>query len=395
MRATLILLVLFLHAGSAAGRQVIAPSREAGASFEQALAGDGGRPAMGPLLRRRIPEGDSLWAVALRIHFDAVVVDGHADTPTLMTDFGYDLGARHRSFESHIDLPRMREGGLDAAFFSIWVPTGYGEGRAAYERARTMIAEVRRQVALYPADAGLAASSREVVSLARAGKRAILLGLEGAHALAGREDLADSLFEAGIRYITLTHVRANSFADASQSASRWGGLSNAGHRLVQRLNRLGILIDLSHVSDKTAWDVLEISRAPVILSHSSARALTDHVRNVNDDLLRGVAASGGVAMVNFYDLLVNREPGLRSATLEDVIAHIDHVARTAGIEHVGLGSDFDGARMPSGLEDVTLMPWITRGLLELGYDERALRLMLGGNVLRVLDQARALHDMAR
>lgn len=359
------------------------------------MAGDGGRSALGPLLRRRIPEGDSLWTKALQIHFDAIVVDGHADTPTLMTDFGYDLGVRHRSFESHVDLSRMREGGLDAAFFSIWVPTGYGEGRAAYERARAMIAEVRRQVALYPDDVGLAGSSREVVALARAGKRAILLGLEGAHALAGREDLADSLFEAGIRYVTLTHVRANAFADASQSAAVWNGLSDAGRRLVRRLNRLGMLIDLSHVSDETARDVLAASRAPVILSHSSARALTDHVRNADDDLIRAVAASGGVVMVNFYELLVNREPGLRPATLADVVAHIDHVARTAGVEHVGLGSDFDGARMPQGLEDVTLLPWITRGLVELGYDERALRLMLGANVLRVLDQARALHDMAR
>ena len=378
---------------------------------------DGGAVRMSAWRQRALVRRDSLWTEALRIHFNALVMDGHVDTPSLMRR-GYDFGKRHRSFEGHVDLPRMFEGGLDAPFFSIYVPAALGEGRRATERARALIGEVKRQVAAHADSVAMAYSAADVRRITREGRKAILLGLEGGHALAGSPDVLRELYDAGIRYVTLTHVNTNGWADASQAPPRWDGLNDLGRRMVRAMNRLGILVDLSHASDATFYDALAVSEAPVILSHSSARALTDVVRNVDDDMLRALAAHGGVVMINFYEPMVNRrltpevmdevyrrlggrtgdlrrlwatvfavrqERGIPPAGLEDVLAHIDHAVRVAGIDHVALGSDFDGARMPAGLEDVTRLPWITYGLLRRGYSEKDLYKLLGGNTLRVLE----------
>ena len=376
---------------------------------------------MNAVRQRVLIREDSLWREALRIHYNALVVDGHIDTPALMLDDSYDVGARHPAHEAHVDLPRMFDGGLDAAFFSIYVAPYYGEGERATQRARDLVAEVKRQVALHADSLEPATSAADVRCIAKAGKKAVLLGIEGGHALATSAEVLREMHAAGVRYVTLTHINTNAWADASQGPARWNGLNEHGRELVREMNRLGVLVDLSHASDSTFYDALAVTEAPVLVSHSSMRALVDNVRNVDDAMLRALARNGGVVMVNFFDAMVNahldaeamadvhrrlggrsgnlvyywnavydvrRERGLPGATLADVLDHIDHAARVAGIDHVGLGSDFDGVfDLPSGLQDVTRLPWITYGLLRRGYSEADVYKILGGNVLRVLEEA--------
>ena len=330
---------------------------------------------------RRLVAEDPLWANALRLHYDAVVVDGHVDTPTLMLDAGYALGERHGT--DHLDLPRMAEGGLDAAFFSLFVSQHYGEGERATGRALAMLDEVERQVAGLNG-AEIATTAADVRRIARAGRAAVLLGVEGGHALQADPEVLRTLAGRGVRYVTLTHTNTNAWADASTDAARWGGLNETGRALVREMNRLGVLVDLSHVSDAAFYDALEVSAAPVVLSHSSARALRDHVRNVSDDMLRAVSENGGVVLVNYYPEYV----GAGRVTLDDVLDHVEHVARVAGADHVGLGSDFDGVpTLPAGLEDVTRLPYVTYGLLRRGFSEADVRKVLGENALRVLEDA--------
>jgi len=382
---------------------------------------DGGAVAM-PEARRRVLLGqDALWAEALRIHYNALVFDAHIDTPTLMLDERYRFGIRHPAHESHVDLPRLFEGGLDAVFFSIYVSPSFGEGTRATERARAMIAEVKRQVAAHADSVALATTAADVRRLTRSGRKAVLLGLEGGHALAASPDVLRGLYDEGIRYVTLTHINTNAWADASQAAPRWNGLNDLGRQMIETMNRLGVLVDLAHVSDATFYDALAASQAPVLVSHSSMRALVPSVRNVDDAMLRALAAQGGVVMINFFDAMVNphlddrvmadvhrrlpgpvltnlwntvyavrHERGLPGATLGDVLDHLDHAAQVAGVDHVGLGSDFDGVfDLPFGLEDVTRLPWITYGLLQRGYTEEQIYKILGGNALRVLEAAEA------
>ncbi|PAP78726.1 hypothetical protein BSZ37_09615 [Rubrivirga marina] len=329
----------------------------------------------------RLVAVDPLWAEALRIHYDAVVLDGHVDTPTLMLDRGYQFGERHRS--DHVDLPRMAEGGLDGAFFSIYVARSYGEGQAATDRALAMIEAVNRQVAGLDG-ATLVRTADGVLDARQRGETAVLLGLEGGHALQGSPEVLRLLAANGIRYVTLTHSNTNAWADASTDAPRWGGLNRLGRELVTEMNRLGVLVDLSHVSDDAFEDALAVTRAPVILSHSSCRALHRHARNVTDDMLRALADNGGVIMINYFAAYL----GAGRIDLDDVLDHVQHAAEVAGVDHVGLGSDFDGVpRLPVGLGDATRLPYVTHGLLARGFSEADVRKILGGNVLRVLAEA--------
>ena len=348
---------------------------------------DSGTVALPDSQRRALLKKDSLWQKALRVHYRALVFDGHADTPTLMAEEGYDIGPRHAPAEAHLDLPRMKEGGLDAVFFSIYVPSYLGEGRRASARARRLIRTTKQQLEKHSGRAALATSAEEVRRLARNGKRAVLLGLEGGHALAASEDTLRALARQGVRYVTLTHIGTTSWADAATDTPRHGGLAPKGEDLVRAMNDAGVLVDLSHASDSTFYDALAVSRAPVILSHSSARALTPEARNVTDDMLRALAENNGLVMINFYDEYVE-QPGGGPAALEDVLDHLDHAAQVAGVEHVGLGSDFDGVpRLPAGLGDATRLPWLTYGLLKRGYTAEEVYKILGGNALRVLEAA--------
>jgi len=377
---------------------------------------DGGAVMMLPTMRRILAKKDSLWERALRLHYDAIVVDGHVDTPTLMLDRGYDMGARHSSRTAHVDLPRMYEGGLDATFFALYVAPGYGESEQALRRASNMIQEVQRQLEARPDSVALVLSADELVRVTREGRKAILLGLEGGHAIGGSPDALRDLYQRGVRYVTLTHINSNSFADASQSRPRWNGLNEKGRRIVREMNRLGMIVDVSHASDSTFFDALKESTAPILLSHSSVRALSSSVRNASDDMLRALAERNGLIMINFFDALVNphvtdefmdevlrrlpggslvnlwngvydlkSERGLPGAHLTHVVDHIDHAVRVAGVDHVGLGSDFDGVfDLPAGLDDVTRLPWITYELLKRGYSETEVRKLLGGNLIRLL-----------
>jgi membrane dipeptidase len=255
------------------------------------------------------------------------------------------------------------------------------------------------------------------------------LGLEGGNALAGSPDTLAAFYREGIRYVTLTHVNNNSWAESSQSPPRWHGLNDFGRRMIDEMNRLGVIVDLSHVSDSTFYDALAVSRAPVMVSHSSSRALVDNVRNASDDMLRALAKNGGIIMINFFDPVVNSnltkevmaevyrrtggrnvslngmwdvvyavkaERGLPGASLEDVVDHIDHAVKVAGVDHVGLGSDFDGVwDLPAGLQDVTRIPWITYELMKRGYSEVDLYKILGGNALRVMDEVERVAQKTR
>lgn len=382
------------------------------------IAVDGGLILMAPVRQKILIEQDSLWAEALRVHYNAIVLDGHVDTPTLMLDSGYSFRRRNRAHAGHVDLPRMFEGGLDAAFFSIYVPVSLGEGAGATRHARRMIEEVKRQVTMSDDSVALAYSADDVRHMTRSGRKAVLLGLEGGHALMASPDTLEALYREGLRYVTLTHVNSHSWAESSQSPPRFGGLNEMGRRMVRKMNDLGVIVDLSHVSDSAFYDAVQTSRAPVMLSHSSARALVDNVRNVDDEMLLALAGNGGIIMINFFDPVVNSalsdsfmadvyariggrvgslntiwnviydlkaERNLPGASLEDVVDHINHAVHVAGIDHVGLGSDFDGVfDLPAGLQDVTRLPWITYELMKRGYSEDDLYKILGGNALRVL-----------
>ena len=369
---------------------------------------------------------DPLWTDALRIHFDAIVLDGHVDTPWRMVED--DLDIHERNAVHHLDLPRMAEGGLDAAFFALFVSRTYGEGQDATDRALAMLAEVERQLDRTD-EAEIARTAADVERLAGEGRRAILLGLEGGHALQASPDVLRELADRGVRYVTLNHTNSNSWSDSSQDRPLHGGLTDTGRQLVAEMNRLGVLVDLSHSSDATVADVFEVAQAPVVFSHSSCRALVDNVRNVTDAQLRQLADNGGLVMINVYSPVVNahltpdvmaaayarveadggdlaglwgaveaerQARGLGNATLSDVLDHIDHAVQVAGIDHVGLGTDFDGIPLtPDGLGDVTRLPWITHGLLKRGYAEEGIRKILGGNALRVLAEAETIGDRLR
>ncbi|GAB5536102.1 MAG: dipeptidase [Rubricoccaceae bacterium] len=369
---------------------------------------------------------DPLWEDALRIHFDALVLDGHVDTPWRMVEDGINIRQRNDAY--HLDLPRMAEGGLDAAFFALFVSRTYGEGQHATDRALAMLAEVERQLDATN-DAEIARTAADVTRIAGEGRNAILLGLEGGHALQASTEVLGELAARGVRYVTLNHTNTNSWSDSSQDAPLHNGLTDVGRQLVAEMNRLGVLVDLSHSSDATVADVFEMTHAPVVFSHSSCRALVGTVRNVTDAQLRQLAANGGLVMINVYSPVVNsnltpevmtavyarieaeggdlaglwgaveaerQARGLGNATLSDVLDHIDHAVQVAGIDHVGLGTDFDGIpQAPDGLEDVTRLPWITHGLLVRGYAEEDIRKVLGGNALRVLREAEEIGEQLR
>lgn len=345
-------------------------------------------------------------ARARRLHFSSLVLDTHLDTPLQMKDPNFDFGRENDS--GHVDLPRLKRGGLDGAFFSIYMP-GTVTGPKAVSDSLKIIASVHRLVEMHGDSLEFCTSASEVRRAQRSGKIAVLMGMEGGHMIHNSLPILRMYARLGIRYLTLTHNVNTDWADSVADARVYGGLNDLGRSVVRELNRLGVIIDVSHVSDETFWDVVEVSEAPLMASHSSCRDLSNHPRNMNDEMIRALAKQGGVIQITFVDHFLDvehhaaREASIQEAAAdgeaeterkpippvnwERIVDHIDHAVQVAGVRHVGLGSDFDGADMPTGMEDVSYLPKITRELLARGYGEGQIRLILGENTLRVLQEA--------
>lgn len=367
---------------------------------------------------------------ALRVHRDSIVLDTHVDTTPRFQDPTYDFGARHARGEGQVDLPRAREGGLDVQFWSIYVGRVEGDGRAIRE-ALERIDAVWELARRHPAEIAIATDAASIRRGVAAGKLVSLMGVEGGHMIEGKLSVLRDFHRLGVRYMTLTHSFHTEWADSSGTGEPLppghGGLTPFGEEVVREMNRLGMMVDLSHVSDETFWDALQVSLAPPIASHSSCRAVFEHPRNLSDDMLRALAAKGGVVMINYYpgytdpdaaprirawfvrhgaELAKLREThkddlrGLSQAmraiaaadpvpqgSLARLLDHFDHALRVAGEDHVGLGSDFDGVpSMPIELDEVSELPNLTRGLLERGWSEGTVRKVLGENLLRTLGE---------
>jgi membrane dipeptidase len=379
---------------------------------------------------------DELSSRAREIHFSSLVFDTHADTPQRFFFDQFDLG--HRDAEGCVDIPRLREGGVGAIFFALWVPVEV-TGSAATQRARGLLDAVLNQIERHGNDLALATSTSEVRKARAGGKIAVMLGVEGGHAINNDLDVLREFHSRGVRYMTLTHNAATEWADSSNDAPRHQGLTDFGKQVIREMNRLGMLVDISHVSDPTFHDVLETSRAPVIASHSCCRALCDAPRNLDDAMIKALAARRGVIHITFHDGFLSQEyananraraaeiasheevvsqkfgenearnlielqrlsdASIRAGKLpqvswEKIVDHIDHAAGIAGADHVGVGSDFDGAFMPAGMEDASKFPRITEGLLRRGYGEADIRKILGENTLRVIGDAERIGELLR
>jgi len=383
--------------------------------------------ALGGLLVTSGLAGDNISENARKLHFSSIVVDTHDDTTQLMLDTKFDLGARQP--KGSIDIPRMREGGLGAIFFSIWIPSKV-TGPTAVQKALQQIDAVREQVREHPKDLVLATSAEQIRQAHKNGKIAALMGVEGGHMINSDLGVLRKYAALGVRYMTLTHSGNDEWADSSTDKAVHGGLTDFGKNVVREMNRLGVMVDISHVSDKTFYDALEVSRAPLLASHSSCRAICDAPRNMSDQMMKDLAAKGGVIQINYHVGFLSQEfrnaekadPKINEAIAEEVakrcgsdgnegcmliegdritreyvakgvlprveytkiIEHIDHAVRVAGIDHVGLGSDFDGANMPYGMEDASMLAKITEALLKKGYSASDVKKVLGENTLRLM-----------
>jgi membrane dipeptidase len=328
--------------------------------------------------------------VGVEVKYDEmIVIDMHNDMPTKVLDDGYDPDVAHPPGDgTHTDLPRLIASGLTATFFASWVDAVYTKHTpdGSFARAMAGLDVIWGFVARHPDQLTFAQTADDVRAAKRARKIAIFAAVEGGHAIENSLDKLSALRERGARYLTLTWNNGNDWAGSSKGVdgTRTGGLTAFGREVVRAMNRLGMLVDVSHVSPETLTDVLAVSDGPVIASHSSARVLNDHDRNLTDNQLRAVAASGGVINVNFYPKFLDaRHP--EPVPLSRVIEHIEHIARVAGVDHVGLGSDFDGiSAVPVGLDDVAKMPSIAGALLDRGWSAVEIAKILGLNMLRLL-----------
>ncbi len=382
-------------------------------------------------------------AKAREIQNSAIVIDTHADTPQRFLDENFDIGSTDPDDHGHISLDKAKAGNLGAEFFSIWVEPESNQGHFA-RHTLDLIDSVYEQAARHPDRMVMAFSVADIERAHREHKLAALLGIEGGHSIENDIHLLRDYYRLGVRYMTLSWSNTNEFADSSgdindPKVEHHNGLTDSGKQIVTEMNRLGMLVDISHVADKTFWDAIAVSKAPVIASHSSARALTSHPRNMTDDMLRAVAKNGGVVQVNFYNAFIDenyrkaaeaqaKDRGdaekayveklkaegktptyldsdridrewaakIPRPPLSSLVDHIDHIAKVAGIDHVGLGSDFDGVSgaTPEGIDSAADLPKITQALLDRGYSANDIRKVLGGNLLRVFAQAeRVSHEM--
>src|SRR5579859_4346691 len=383
----------------------------------------------GGVVMSAVSRGDDIEARARTLHFASIVVDTHDDTTQRFLDGDFDLLPRNRS--GSIDIPRMKEGGVGAIFFSIWIPSKI-TGPDAVKHALDQIDAVREQARKHPKEMALATTAAEVREARKNGKIAALMGVEGGHMIASDLSVLRSFAALGVRYMTLTHSGNDEWADSSTDKAAHNGLTEFGKDVVREMNRLGMMVDISHVSDKTFYDALEVSKAPLIASHSSCRAICDAPRNMTDQMIKDLAAKGGVIQINYHIGFLSQEfrdaerkdPSINEAIAKEIknrcsddndeacqliegdkitreyvaagklpkvdytkiIEHIDHAVKLVGADHVGLGSDFDGANMPYGMEDATMIPKITEALLQKGYSESDIRKILGENTLRVMSE---------
>ncbi len=314
------------------------------------------------------------------LHADALVIDGHCDSIGHQLEEGRWLGDRH--VQGHVDLPRLREGGVDAQFFACYVPVPYqrhGAVTHALERLDQLHLLAERQ----PDRFVLARCADDILRAKAAGQIAGIAGLEGAEALDGSIGVLRHFYRLGIRNLGLAWNHRNAACDGVAETRSKGGLTEFGVQVVEECNRLGILLDVSHLSPAGVADVLAVSRQPVIASHSNAYTLCAHPRNLTDAQVEAIAAGGGVVGVTFVDLFLNRQ-NPQAATLDDVVAQIEYLLSRVGPEHVSIGSDFDGCTLPQDIQDTTSYPQITQRLVERGHPERVIRQILGENLLRVL-----------
>ncbi len=378
-------------------------------------------------------------AKARAIQDSAIVVDTHADTPQRFLDENYDIGSTDPNDTGHISLDKAKSGNLGAEFFSIWVEPETNKGHYA-QHTLDLIDSVYEQAAHHPDRMTMGFSVADIERAHKEHKLAALMGIEGGHSIENDMHLLRDYYRLGVRYMTLTWSNTNEWADSSgdiddSKVQHHNGLTDFGKQVVLEMNRLGMIVDISHVADKTFWDTIAVTKAPVIASHSSARALTNAPRNMTDDMLRAVAKNGGVVDVNFYSGFVDEdyrkasEPiGKQAAEavkayedkmkaegkpvpyteidrierefankiprppFKSLIDHIDHIAKVAGVDHVGLGSDFDGVsgQTPQGMDSAADLPKITQALLDRGYNADDIKKILGGNVVRVFRQVEAV-----
>jgi len=374
-------------------------------------------------------------AEARSIHDSAIVVDTHADTPQRFLDEGFDIGSTDPHDIGHMSLEKARRGNLGAEFFSIWVDPETNQGHFA-QHTFDLIDSVYEQAARHPDQMMMAFSVADIERAHREHKLAALMGIEGGHSIENDIHLLRDYYRLGVRYMTLSWSNTNEWADSSgdindAKVQHHNGLTDFGKQVVLEMNRLGMMVDISHVADKTFFDTIAITKAPVIASHSSARAVVNHPRDMTDDMLRAVAKNGGTVQVNFFSGFIDEDyrkameaqskdqaaaiqkyvdslkaqgkpvnyieidrmgrewmAKIPRPPLKSLIDHIDHIAKVAGVDHVGLGSDFDGVSgaTPQGIESAADLPKITQALLDRGYSAEDIRKILGGNLLRVFRQ---------
>jgi len=380
---------------------------------------------------------------AQKIHDSALIIDTHADTPQRFLDEGFDIGSTDPNDIGHISLDKARRGNLGAEFFSIWVEPETNQGHFA-KHTFDLIDSVYEQAARHPDRMMMAFSTSDIERAHREHKLAALMGIEGGHSIEADIHLLRDYYRLGVRYMTLSWSNTNEWADSSGDVNdpkiqHHNGLTDFGKQVVLEMNRLGMIVDISHVADKTFWDAIAMSKAPVIASHSSARALANAPRNMTDDMLKAVAKNGGVVQVNFFNGFIDenfrkaeeaQRPDQEAARqkyiaqmksegkevnyieldrierefiakiprppLKSLIDHIDHIAKVAGVDHVGLGSDFDGVSgaTPQGIDSAADLPKITQALLDRGYSAEDIHKILGGNLMRVFREVeRVSHEL--
>jgi len=369
---------------------------------------------------------------SLQIHESALTIDTHLDIPIdLVSDPDYNLEVEHNPYKSgtKVDFPRMKKGGVDVGFFIVWTAQGKtdSEGfKKVKEKADNILEVIKRNVNKSPSLAELANSTDDINRIVKLEKRAILIGLENGYPLGEDLKLVKKYYDDGVRYITLCHTEDNQLCSSSTDENEEMGLTNFGKEVISEMNKLGIIIDVSHVSDKSFYDIIKFTKAPVIASHSNARSLCDHPRNMSDDMLKTLAKNGGVVHVNFVNSylkkqeenlgrdsafaelkknfnfdnmskeerkkfhsemeLINKEFPSNKATLKDVLDHIDYIVKLIGIDHVGIGSDFDGGGGLKGIFDSSEMGNITTGLIKRGYSEEDIKKIWGNNFMRVFKE---------